>query len=66
MVFHTKHEIAPVVRDKFVGHWHGALGNAYTDLSEELLKREGEKLKYGIYVPKRKIKVDFRIISDNF
>lgn len=38
--------VADVARDEFVGHSHGALGNAYTDLSEEFLLREGNKFIY--------------------
>ena len=38
--------IADAARDEFVGHSLGALGNAYTDLSEEYLLKEGEKFKY--------------------
>lgn len=39
-------DIAPAARDEFMGHSAGALGNAYTDLSDEFLKKEGEKLNY--------------------
>ena len=38
--------IADAARDEFVGHSLGALGNAYTDLSDEYLLKEGVKFKY--------------------
>lgn len=36
--------VAPPARDEFVGHSGGALTNAYRDLSDEYLLREGRKL----------------------
>ncbi len=36
--------VADAARDEFVGHSLGALGNAYTDLSDEYLLKEGKKL----------------------
>ena len=38
--------IADAARDEFVGHSLGALGNAYTDLSDEYLLKEGTKFYY--------------------
>ena len=38
--------VADAARDEFVGHSLGALGNAYTDLSDEYLLREGAKFIY--------------------
>ena len=38
--------IADTVRDEFVDYSLGALGNAYTDLSDEYLLKEGDKFKY--------------------
>ena len=38
--------VADVARNEFVGHSLGALGNAYTDLSDEFLIREANKLNY--------------------
>ena len=36
--------VAPPARDEFVGHSAGALTNAYRDLSDEYLLKEGKKL----------------------
>ena len=47
--FYTRCEecgVAPTARDEFVGHSGGVLHKTYTDLSDEFLLKEGEKLNY--------------------
>lgn len=36
--------VAEPARDEFVGHSRGRLNNAYSDLSDEYLLKEGKKL----------------------
>ena len=38
--------VTDIARKLFVGHTLGQLGDAYTDLSDEYLLKEGEKIKY--------------------
>lgn len=39
-------EVAAAARDEFVGHSSGILGNTYTDLPDDYLIKEGQKLDY--------------------
>lgn len=38
--------VAPAARDEFVGHSSGELANTYTDLPDDYLIKEGQKLDY--------------------
>lgn len=47
--FYTRcqmYDIAPAARDEFFGHSSGVLGNTYTDLPDDYLIKEGQKLNY--------------------
>ena len=48
--------VADAARDEFMGHSNGVLGNAYTDLSNEYLIREAQKILYELpdLLPKNK------------
>lgn len=39
-------DVAPAARDEFMGHSSGILGNTYTDLPDDYLIKEGQKLNY--------------------
>lgn len=43
--------VADAARDEFVGHSLGKLGNAYTDLADEYLLKEGKKLENWYTAP---------------
>ena len=42
----TECDITEIAQKLFVGHSLGQLGNAYTDVSDEFLINEGNKIKY--------------------